>query len=355
MEAVKTEILQKIKLPKINSSAEQVHWMKIISVITEIIKLRITVLVSFTTALGYILAVSNINKTIFLAPLGIFLLACGSAAINHYQERYSDLLMKRTSNRPLPAGSVKPSFVLLVTAFFSLTGGIILYFGTNISTLIIGLVTLFWYNAVYTPLKRKTALAVIPGSLVGALPPLAGWAAGGGDLFDFHIIYVSLYFFLWQIPHFWLLLIVYGNDYKQAGFPVLNDIFGLKVLKILTAFWIVMSMLFAAGTSFTGLVNYPVIRYLIVIASAGVVLLTIILLLREKHYFQKSVYENEKERYSEILKQVQDDKVQVRNKKQEISEQSDRKNTFRLFMAVNIFTLLYILLLYIDKTIFLFR
>jgi protoheme IX farnesyltransferase len=339
LEAVKAEILQETQVSEINSSDEQVHGMRLIPVIAEIIKLRITVLVSFTTALGYILAVNNINKAIFLAPLGIFLLACGSAAINHYQERYSDLQMKRTSKRPLPAGSVKPSFVLLVAAIFSLSGGIILYFGTNVTTLFIGLITLIWYNGIYTPLKRKSALAVIPGSLVGALPPLAGWAAGGGDLFDFHIIYVSLYFFLWQIPHFWLLLIVYGDDYKKAGFPVLNDIFGLKVLKILTVFWIVMSMLFAAGTSFTGLVNYPAIRYLIVIASAGVVLITVFSLFREKQYIPKPELGNE-----EFPLRLQGD-----------YEQASIKNTFRIFIALNTFTLLYILLLYIDKIIFLFR
>lgn len=339
MEAVKAEILLETQVSEIKSSDEQVHGMRIIPVIAEIIKLRITVLVSFTTALGYILSVSKIDTAILFAPLGIFLLACGSAAINHYQERSLDRLMSRTKKRPLPSGYVTSVFVLLTSVVSILAGGIILYFGTNVNTLFIGLITLMWYNGIYTPLKRKSALAVIPGSLVGALPPLAGWAAGGGNLFDFHIIYIALYFFLWQIPHFWLLLIIYGDDYKKAGFPVLNDIFGLKVLKILTAFWIVLSMLFAAGTSFTGLVNYPVIRYLIVIASAGVVLITVISLLREKHYIPKPELENEKS------------PLRLHND----YEQSSRKNTFRLFIAVNTFTLLYILLLYIDKIIFLFR
>ena len=293
------------------SSDELVHRERKLRVISEITKLRITALVSLTTALGYILAVNTIDISILFAPLGIFLLACGSAAVNHYQERNSDKLMHRTSNRPLPSGNVNPVFVLLTAAVSVIAGGIILYFGTNVTTLFIGLVTLIWYNGIYTPLKRKTALAVIPGSLVGAFPPLAGWAAGGGNLFDFHIVYIALYFFLWQIPHFWLLLMVYGDDYKKAGFPVLNDIFGLNVLKILTAFWIVLSMLFAAGTSFSGLIENDVIRYLLVFSGATVIVLTIL------------------------------------NLKKDIA----RKNSFRLFMAVNTFTLLYILLLYIDKII----
>lgn len=309
--------------------------MRILRIISEITKLRITVLVSFTTALGYILAVTNLDKAIILAPLGIFLIACGSAALNHFQERNIDGLMNRTSKRPLPAGSVKPSFVLSTVIIFSVAGGLVLYFGTNLNTLLIGLTTLIWYNAIYTPLKRKTALAVIPGSLVGALPPVAGWAAGGGYLFDFHIIYIASYFFLWQIPHFWLLLIIYGNEYKKAGFPVLNDIFGLRVLKILTSFWIVLAMLFAAGTSFMGMINYPVIAYMIVVASAGVVFLTVISSFREKHYIPKPELGNEEP----LLRLLND------------SNQPERKNTFRLFMAINTFTLLFILLLYIDKII----
>ncbi len=311
MEAVKTEILQGTKIQEISSSGELVHRMRILAAITEIIKLRITVLVSFTTALGYILAVDKINMSVFFAPLGIFLLACGSAAVNHYQERNIDRLMRRTEKRPLPSGNVSPSFVLLLAVFLILTGGVILYSGTNVTALFIGLITLIWYNGIYTPLKMKTALAVIPGSVVGALPPLAGWAAGGGNVFDFHIIYVALYFFLWQIPHFWLLLIVYGDDYKKAGFPVLNDVFGLKVLKNLTAMWIVLAMLFAVATSFSGLIDNDVIRYLLVFSGLSVIALTML----------------------------------------NIKKNITGKNTFRLFIAVNTFTLLYILLLYIDKII----
>ncbi|MBN1634184.1 MAG: protoheme IX farnesyltransferase [Ignavibacteria bacterium] len=314
MHSVISEILNETKIPETCSSNELVHQMSILRVISEIIKLRITVLVSFTTALGYILAVTNLDKAIILAPLGIFLLACGSAALNHFQERNIDGLMSRTSKRPLPAGSVKPSFVWSTAIIFFVAGGLVLYFGTNLNTLLIGLTTLIWYNAIYTPLKRKTALAVIPGSLVGALPPVAGWTAGGGYLFDFHIIYIALYFFLWQIPHFWLLLIIYGKEYKKAGLPVLNDIFGLRVLRIITSFWIVLAVLFAAGTSFVGFIMNDFIRYLLVFSGATVIVLTML------------------------------------NIKKDIT----RKNTFRLFMAINTFTLLYILLLYIDKIISLF-
>jgi len=306
--------LQTAKTEILNTENENPR-LGFLNATAEIVKLRITVLVSFTTALGYILAVDIIGTAVIFAPLGIFLLACGSAAINHYQEKSIDKLMSRTNKRPLPTGEVKPDFVLTLSAGAIISGSIILFIFTNLTTLIIGLVTLFWYNVIYTPLKRKTALAVIPGSLVGALPPLAGWAAGGGNIFDFNIIYVSLYFFLWQIPHFWLLLIVYGDDYKKAGFPVLNDVFGIKMLKLLTAFWIILSMFFAAGTSFAGIINNEIIRYILVTAAGFVTFFAL----------------------SDIKKEI------------------SNKNTFRLFIAVNSFTLLYIFLLYTDKIVYLVK
>ena len=92
---------------------------------------------------------------------------------------------------------------------------------------------MFWYNAVYTPLKKVFSLAIIPGSLVGALPPLAGWVAAGGDILDPKIILISSFFFVWQIPHFWILLLIYGKDYDKGGFPTLTNVFSERQLKIL--------------------------------------------------------------------------------------------------------------------------
>ena len=97
----------------------------------------------------------------------------------------------------------------------------ILFFKTSIGTLFTGLLTFYWYNAVYTPLKKKTALAIIPGSLVGALPPVAGWLAAGGNLLDLKIGIVALYFFVWQIPHFMAIAWLYRADFSRAGFPLL--------------------------------------------------------------------------------------------------------------------------------------
>ena len=94
----------------------------------------------------------------------------------------------------------------------------------------------------YTPLKKVTAFAVIPGSLTGALPPLIGWAAAGGGLLDKNIILVGSFFFIGQIPHFWLLLLMFGEEYQLASMPSLNQIFSPNQIKRLTFTWILTTV-----------------------------------------------------------------------------------------------------------------
>jgi protoheme IX farnesyltransferase len=287
------------------------HITVFISVVSALIKIRITSLVSFTTALGYILYSHKLDFEIIYPVLGIFLLACSSAAVNHFQDRKIDAKMNRTKNRPLVNGSVTPVQVISLSLILLLSGGVLLLYKTNIITLIIGLLTFFWYNIVYTPLKRVTPFAVIPGSLVGALPPLAGWTAAGGNILDSNILYVCLYFFIWQIPHFWLLVLAYSDDYKEAGLPVLTDIMKIKSITIFTFFWIIFLMFISAGMIFFGIIDFNFLK-IILIFSIFVMLFSAVAFLK-----------------SEI----------------------NRKNIFRLFNRINLFTIIVIILLSINKLI----
>jgi len=242
-----------------------------ISIFSELIKFRITVLVSFTTGLGYMLASDKIGFGVFNAIGGIFLLACASSALNHYQEYKTDALMKRTMYRPIPSGKVAPATVLYLAAALAFAGSAWLGLTTNLTTLAIGLLTLVWYNAIYTPLKKRSALAIIPGSLVGALPPLAGWAAAGGNLTDMRIIIIAAYFFIWQIPHFWLLVMLYSDDYEKGGFPTLVKIFSLEQLKRITFSWLIANVAFAMLIPVFGIINYPFTFALLFVISAWMV------------------------------------------------------------------------------------
>jgi protoheme IX farnesyltransferase len=259
-----------------------------ISILLELVKFRITVLVSFTTALGYFLASSNLGFAFVYPVVGIFLLACSSAALNQYQEVNTDMMMDRTKNRPIPSGKIPRNNVLIISISLLVAGTAILFFKTNFGALFTGLLTFYWYNAVYTPLKKKTALAIIPGSLVGALPPVAGWLAAGGNLLDLKIGIVALYFFVWQIPHFWLLLLLYGNDFKKGGFPVLTDLYSETFIKRITFVLLIATLLIGIAIPYIGAGLYLATQ-IIVIASSVLMFFVALSFLRKKNIERKDI------------------------------------------------------------------
>ncbi len=211
---------------------------KHIALTLELGKVKITFFVAVSTSVGYVFHSGKIDLTMFLIASGVFLLACGSSALNHYQERLSDALMDRTKGRPIPSGRVLPLYALLTSAGLTISGLIVIYLFSNVTSAVLGVIALIWYNIIYTPLKKKYALAVVPGSVIGAIPPIIGWTASGGSPFDLTILSLAFFFFIWQIPHFWLLLLLFNKDYEKAGFPTLTKIFTNLQLGRITFTWI---------------------------------------------------------------------------------------------------------------------
>ena len=245
---------------------------KKLKILLELTKFRITSFVTITTAFGFVAASGSINLNIIPVMIGILFLACGSAALNHYQERHIDAMMQRTSGRPIPSNQISERNALIVSMFLIISGSVILFFGSGILALGLGFLNLIWYNAVYTILKRKTPFAVIPGSLVGAIPPAVGWVAAGGYLFDPQIIILSFFFFIWQIPHFWLLLLLFDEDYKRAGLPTLTQIFEKKQLARITFIWVVATAVTSLLIPLFGLVKLLPVNLLL---FAGGIILTL--------------------------------------------------------------------------------
>lgn len=205
----------------------------------ELAKIRITFFVAISTAVGFIQFAGELSTRMFLPSFGVFVLACGSSAINHYQEKSTDALMDRTKNRPLASGRISDVTGFIYSIVLIIIGSASIYYSAGYTALILGWITLLWYNLFYTPLKKKFALAVVPGSVVGALPPVIGWVAAGGYIWDPHAMALALFFFIWQIPHFWLLLLIFGEDYEKAGFPTLTNIFSDAQLSRITFVWII--------------------------------------------------------------------------------------------------------------------
>jgi protoheme IX farnesyltransferase len=226
-----------------------------IKIFFELAKVKITSFVTVTTAFGYIAASGKIDLMILPVLFGVLLLAFGSAALNHYQEKDFDSKMNRTKDRPIPSGRISPNTVLKISLILILLGSLILILWTNLLALGLGLLNLIWYNFIYTLLKRKTPFAIVPGSLVGAIPPAIGWAAAGGSLLDPQIIIIAFFFFIWQIPHFWLLLLVMDKDYQQAGFPTLTQIFNHEQLSRITFIWIISTAVTGLMIPLFGMVN----------------------------------------------------------------------------------------------------
>jgi len=210
-----------------------------ISILLELGKVRITSFVAISTAIGYIMASGRIDAGLILPTFGVFLLAVSSSALNHYQDGDIDALMDRTKNRPIPSGRMASKNVLYVSITFFILSSLVILISSNEVALFIGWVAFIWYNIIYTPLKRKYAFAVVPGSVIGALPPIIGWVAAGGNPLEPQILALAMFFFIWQVPHFWLLLLVYGKDYERAGLPTLTQIFDNSQLSRITFIWII--------------------------------------------------------------------------------------------------------------------
>lgn len=260
---------------------------QIFSDILELNKFRITWFVAVSTIVGYILAKGTVDLNVLLPIIGVFLIACGSSALNHYQERDTDALMGRTKSRPLPSGRMKPSTALTILIAEIMAGLAILFKFSGLYAGLLGMLAIFWYNAFYTPLKKKTAMAVVPGSLIGSIPPAIGWVAGGGNIFDPEILAIALFFFIWQIPHFWLLLLIYGRDYEKAGMPSLTQIFSQEQLSRITFMWILALVASCLIIPLFGVVDSIIINTLLLLAGAWLIFKSRTLL---RNYYERITF-----------------------------------------------------------------
>lgn len=214
-------------------------WMMIIM---EMGKVRISLPIALSALVGYTMKTNYFDGSAWMLLFGVFLMSCSSAAINHIQEYKTDALMPRTQNRPIPSGKISLQTAIIIALLYFIYGAAILLVNFPPIVFFTSFLTLIAYNGIYTPLKKVTAFAVVPGSLVGALPPFIGWFAGGGALLDERILWVSLFFFIGQIPHFWLLLLMFGKQYSLAGYPSLNAVFNEGQIKRLSYTWILATI-----------------------------------------------------------------------------------------------------------------
>ncbi|MBK0383344.1 protoheme IX farnesyltransferase [Pedobacter sp. SD-b] len=188
-----------------------------------LVKLRLTFLVVFSASISFLIAAESQlaihwGNWIKLV-IGGFLVTSAANGFNEIIEKDLDKLMQRTADRPLPSGRMTNGQALVISLVMGISGTFLLG-SLNILTGLLSVFSIFFYAFIYTPLKRKSPIAVFVGAIPGALPPLIGYVAAHGYIDQIALVLFAIQF-VWQFPHFWAIAWVLDDDYKKAGFRLL--------------------------------------------------------------------------------------------------------------------------------------
>jgi protoheme IX farnesyltransferase len=189
-------------------------------------KPRITLMVLLTAAGGIWLSRGHVGLswwTIAFALLGTTLIVAGANALNMYIERDIDGFMKRTKDRPLPAGRMSARFALIFGVVLSVAAVPMLAVGVNGTTALLAVLANLLYVLAYTPLKQRSHWALQVGAVPGAIPPLLGWTAATGRVDEGGLVLFAI-LFLWQIAHFHAIALFRKLEYGRAGLVVLPNV-----------------------------------------------------------------------------------------------------------------------------------
>lgn len=220
-----------VQFEKSTGSLVRYHW--------QIAKVPLCLLVSFSSLFGFLLASRRFTLDAGIVFAAVLLLSCGAASLNSYQEYRFDRLMQRTRERPLARGLLSPQLALLQARMLIIFGLLLLFISSDQpGPVSVGTAAVVLYNYIYTPLKYQSVWALIPGALCGALPPLIGWLAGGGRLDSPVILIVVVLLAVWQIPHFWLVVLENREDYQSGILPSMIKLMPERNLRLLAVVWV---------------------------------------------------------------------------------------------------------------------
>jgi len=219
-----------------------------------LLKPRVMSLVVFTGFVGLYLAPGHLHPV--LAAVAVLCIAVGagaSGAINMWYDRDIDALMRRTADRPLPAGRMAPGDALGFGCFLAAASVVLMGLAVNPVAAALLAFTIAFYVFVYTAwLKRRTPQNIVIGGAAGALPPVVGWAAVTGDVSLAPMALFAL-IFLWTPPHFWALALYKTGDYARAGVPMLPVVAGERETKRQMLLYTLLLWPFALTPYFLGL------------------------------------------------------------------------------------------------------
>jgi protoheme IX farnesyltransferase len=238
-----------------------------------LLKPRVMSLVVFTALTGLLCAGKPLNPVLAaVAVLSIAVGAGASAALNMWFDADIDALMRRTKNRPVPAGRVQGADALGLGITLSILS--VMLMGMALNWLAAGLLafTILFYAVVYTIwLKRFTPQNIVIGGAAGALPPVIGWAAATGQA-PLNAWLLFLIIFLWTPPHSWALALCASSDYAKAGVPMMPVAKGAPATRLRVLLYSLVLVPAALAPAFTGL-GGP--GYLATAAAGGAVFLAL--------------------------------------------------------------------------------
>ena len=198
--------------------------------------------VSLSALFAYIMAKGDVGLDMLFATFSVLLVAMGVSTLNQVQEYKSDAKMERTKKRPIASGRMTPTTGIIIAVVLIALALVSIYSLLGFTGVNIFMFAFIWYNLMYTPLKKKSALAVVPGAILGVIPPAIGWLVTGNSLMELEFIALGVYFFIWQVPHFWLLVMLFHGDYKDGGYPTAMRLFGQASLQRLTFVWLIFTI-----------------------------------------------------------------------------------------------------------------
>ncbi len=204
----------------------------------QLVKFPVSLTIASASLAGYLVQNPRVDTVSIFLFLSILLLACGCSCLNNYQDRFLDGRFSRTKDRPIPTNRVAPQHALVLSTVLILAG----LYGLSLqsfSLFILGILAIGCYNFLYTPLKQRTPWAMLPGVVCGMLPPWIGWLAAGGETFSLKIWIIMMIFGVWQMPHFWLLLLDNEADYVKVGVPTLLTRLVKAQLERILLVWVV--------------------------------------------------------------------------------------------------------------------
>lgn len=205
-----------------------------LKIYVELMKMRIVLLLCFTTVTTMIVAANGVpnGPTLIFALLGGALAAGGSSAMNQYLDRDMDAKMARTARRPIPSGRIEPINALIFGVALIIWSFVVLAVLVNVLTAALALGGAIYYVGIYTMLlKRNTVVNILIGGGAGAFPVLVGWAAVHNSL-SFEAFLIFAIVFYWTPPHSWALALLVNNDYAKANVPMMPVARGEHVTKV---------------------------------------------------------------------------------------------------------------------------